>query len=560
MAEADDLFLGRYVLKHGLVDRDNLLEAILEIAAERAGRGARPFARPLGVVLVTRGHLSDGALVRILSERVPSEGELTASQVNDMDFGSLFVFAGYATREQVLECLVQQRAKKVPGRPSRRLGELMVERGFATPTQVQRLLSYHRKEIFRCDACDAQFNVQNAKPGKAYTCPHCAGPLRAAVLRSNVKTDTALFKSPTERHRVASPVPVAPPPKPPPAPEERAEIDRATALYLTQKNLVRRDALRHAQALQADIARYGIDLPLVDLLQRTGALSWQGAQMVRSIDFAAMVAGPGWLQQAVPGYKVVRKIATGGFATVFAARPVFGGASVALKVLHKHRSAEPLSVARFRNEAALLQQFHHDNIVKCHETGEHLGVHYMALEFVEGESLLEIIRQRGALSVREALDVTRSVAEALRHMQVEGYLHRDVKPDNILVGDGVVKLCDLGLAAPIEERAAVSTAVGTATYVSPEQARGEVDLKAGTDIYALGLVAYFMISGREAFDGIDEQTVMNDRFSEGVKTPDIASLRAPEAVRRLVARMLHPDRARRYTSYGELLGAFPTTP
>ncbi len=549
MAEADDLFLGRYVLAHKLVAREALLEALFEIAAERGGKGARPYARPLGVILATRGLLTDGQLVSILSERIPEAGELTASQLNDMDFGSLVRFAGIASRAQVQECLLRQRQAKRPGRPSRRLGEILIERGLATAAQVQRLLAYHRKEIYRCTACDSQFNVKRAIPGKAYSCPKCDAPLKPAVLRP-VQTDSLLSPAPppvrpqTEK---AAPRPA------PPSPESGAEFDRAVALYVVQKSLVTRPALRQTQQLQAEVARYGLDLPLIDLLERTSLLSWQQAKQLRTVDFKAMTRAPGWLQQAVPGYRVVRRIAGGGFATVFAAEPVFGGPTVALKILHRDRMAEQVNVERFQHEAALLQQFNHPNIVRCFDAGEHEGVHYMALEYVDGESLYELVRQRGTISPRDTIAVLTRCSEALRYMHVEGWLHRDIKPDNVLIGRGAIKLCDLGLAGAIEEVEHASMAVGTCTYISPEQARGEGDLKCGTDIYSLGLVAYFMLTGHEAFTGPDAGLVLSERFQGGVKMPDIAAMQAPARLKALVARMLDPDRLQRFATYNELL-------
>lgn len=551
MAEQDDLYVGRKALEEGLVRPEQLLECLYDLADERRSRRT---PRPLGVLLLQRGFLRQPDLNRILAGRLPAS-ESTVLSFEDLELGKLVVALGYATREQVQEALKIQQA---PG-PPRRLGEILVERQVLTPAQVQRLLAYHDKAIYACAACGTRFNVLGAKPDASYACKKCGGTLEPAGPDATAVANTAFgLKAITS----------APPPRPPaatPAPPaqgtpEARELDRATAVYIRQKVKIRREALREAEEFQEEAERYGLHVPILELLQKKQALTWQQAEQIRRMDFRKILSSEAWKKQAVPGYVVTGKLAAGGFATVFTAEPVFGGAKVVLKLMHASKAKDAVAVKRFRQEAALLAKLGHPHIVKAFDFGEFKGIQYMTLELVEGQSLDRRVQEKGPLSPPEAIAVARQVAQALHYLQQEGFIHRDMKPENILVdGAGVAKVCDFGFAAEIREKAVGQSEVtlGTVGYVSPEQARGELNLKVGTDIYSLGLTLYFTLTGKEPFKGMSSDTIMAERFGGGaVATPDFGALESlPAPLVALVKRMLHPDRAQRYRTYAELLAA-----
>jgi hypothetical protein len=553
MAEQDDVYIGRTLLQSGRISRDDLLEALFDMANER--RQTKGTARPLGVLLAARGRISRKEVNDLLAGRVGSTDESRLQQSTDLALGEILVASGAATPDQVQECLLAQERNGT----GRRLGELLIDRGYCTSAQIQRALQYHDKTIYVCRKCRAQFNLVGAVPGHVYCCEECGAGLDVATGGSVAATDTGKRPAPAGTSAPAD-RPAAPPPPPVPSlpPDAQAHVDRAIYLYLKLKMAVRRETLKEAERFQIELSRYDLWVPIADILSRFGGLTWLQAEQIRKTDFRTIVESQAWKHQEVPGYKIVGRIASGGFATIFAAEPIFGGQRVALKVLHADRARTPAYVARFRHEAALLSRLHHPGIVRVFDFSEHGELYCLTMELVEGDSLDRIVCEGKGMNVLRALDVTRQVADALRYMQVEGYIHRDVKPENILVApDGKAKLCDLGFATEIRPGAGgrSATTVGTEAFMSPEQARGETDLKVGTDIYALGQTLFFMLTAHARTGGRSSAELLTERLAGAMGEPDFSLMRAPEPVVALTRRMLHPDREQRYPAYLDLLKA-----
>ncbi len=522
MSEQENLYVGRAALQQGLVTPEQLFECLIDTVEERRIHDGHMAPRPLGQVLAGRGYLKQEDLRRILALRDKSSEEAV-----DLDIGRLVVARGFVPRERLEEARVLQRATR-----GRRLGEILMERVFLTASQLQEALASLHKTNYHCPSCGAVFHVPYAQPWGKYSCRDCGGLLESS--------------GPDATHK--------------PLPEVRVpETDRALAVYVRQKNMVRREILREAEQIQKEAAAYGIEASLLDIMTRRKLLTWNQAERLRTVDLSKTVASEEWRRQVVPGYKILTKIATGGFAAIFAAEPFFGGDWVALKVLLPERQREPAAIEHFRREARLMMLMDHPRIVRAYDYGEHEGIHCITMEFVEGRALDQAVEDAGGLSPAAAVRVARQVAEALLYMQREGYIHRDVKPENILLDKkGDAKVCDLGFAAEFRTRPTMRTrdeALGTAAYVSPEQARGEVDLKVGTDIYSLGLTLYFMLTAHVPFEGEDSQVVMAERFSDGVAAPDFSRLKASEPLQAVIRKMLHPERSKRFTTYPDLLEA-----
>jgi len=549
MAELDDVTVGRQLLEHGRITREDLLSCLFEIALERR---AGQIASPLGVVVVKRGLVRRLEIGMILSERVHApEGSRTPSQTSDLAFGELLVAAGAATTGQVNECLKAQRDSKLPGRPSRRLGELLVERGYSTSVQIRRTLAYQGKKIYFCRKCGTQFNVLGAQAGRNYRCTGCGGDLTfadhgpVAVCESSIGlATTAALREP-----VREPVPVAATALPVLPPDAQVHIDRAVKLYLRQKAHVKRSILNDAERFQFELARYGLWVSFLEVVRRFGGITWQQSEEMRRTNFDALVKSDTWKSQTVPGYRIRAKIAAGGFGTIFAAEPIFGGRPVALKVMHADRAADPQHTAFFKREAGLMMKFQHPHIVRGFDYVEDGGLRYIVMELVEGDSLdRRVLESGGGLPVRQALALGRQIADALRFMHQEGFVHRDVKPANVIVTpDGAAKLCDLGLSVEMRPEAigVASETAGTLAFMSPEQLRGEKDLRAGADVYSLGASLYFMISGRRPFTEHTSDDMPAVRMTNPNAMPDLAHVAMPGPVFRLLEHMLQPQRAKR---------------
>ena len=528
----DDFFLGRTVLEKTLVSREALLECLFQMAQER--KGGSP--RPLGVLLVSRGLLTQEELNGILASRVTAAG--VAGALPEAEVGKLLVAAGLISRENVEECVRLQEDLRKAGKQAPPLGELVVHRGYVTEGQVTRVLAYQKKILFQCSGCGVRVNAAPPPPGNRYRCKKCNGLLSPADAPPPPASSGVLSLREAERGE-----------------DTQIEIDRAAAAYLKQKAVVRRDQLREAQRLQMEFARYGLVAPLLELLRRTGAISLQQQQQIESMDFGKLVREPDWKMQAVPGYRLLARVASGGFASIWTAEALFGGGRVAVKMLHPERSKDPRAVARFEWEAMLLRRFNCPHIVRGLDHGFERGNHFLVMEYVDGRSLGQALSESGAFSVREALRLTRQVAEALRYLHGEGYLHRDVKPDNVLLDhSGNVKVCDLGFTVPVPKVATGKAAavVGTAGYMSPETMSGKSEVGVGGDIYSLGIHLYALLTGHEPYAGASSEEVVTDQIESGMPVPNLMIVQAPPPVVQFLKRMMHPDPARRFTSMSEV--------
>lgn len=207
---------------------------------------------------------------------------------------------------------------------------------------------------------------------------------------------------------------------------------------------------------------------------------------------------------AIPGYKVLRKINEGGMATVYLAIQLSVGREVALKIMSPELSADPKYSNLFYKEANIVGTLSHPNIVSIFDVGKHDGKNYIAMDFLPGASFKE--RIGNGLSISEVLRLTKEISSALDHMHDRGYVHLDLKPDNILFRkDGAAVLLDFGIAMTIAAAQKTNTSgsvAGTPQYMSPEQAQGK-PLDGRSDIYSLGIMFYEMLSGQPPYSGAD---------------------------------------------------------
>jgi serine/threonine-protein kinase len=210
----------------------------------------------------------------------------------------------------------------------------------------------------------------------------------------------------------------------------------------------------------------------------------------------AMVAGR---------YRIESRLGSGGMSTVHLAFDERLERYVAVKLLAEHLASDPAFVSRFQREALAAARLIHPNIVQVFDSGldEHRDQHYIVMEYIDGQSCAEILRDRGWLTIEETLPIVLGACAGLDYAHRKGVVHRDVKPGNLLLGvDRAVKLADFGIAKATEQSSItqIGSVLGTAAYLAPEQGRGE---EAGppADIYALGVVTYQLLSGRLPFEG-----------------------------------------------------------
>ena len=237
-------------------------------------------------------------------------------------------------------------------------------------------------------------------------------------------------------------------------------------------------------------------------------------------------------------YRVLRRLADGGMATVYLAVDERLDREVALKVMRQHLTHDESFVTRFRREARSSASLSHPNVVAVFDQGEDDGCIFLAMEYVPGQTLRDVMREEGLLSPRAALDVLEPVLLALSEAHAKGLIHRDVKPENVMINDnGTVKVADFGLARAVTSQTVTSTQgvlLGTVAYLSPEQVeRGIADAR--SDVYAAGLMLFEMLTGTKAFTGDTAIHVAYQHVHGGVPEPSSRVAGLPPALDDLVA-------------------------
>jgi serine/threonine-protein kinase len=275
-----------------------------------------------------------------------------------------------------------------------------------------------------------------------------------------------------------------------------------------------RERVREGLVLQERMKRVGVPpRRLGDILLAKGYLT-DTQQIKVSKEQSTILAFP-----AIPGYQILSLIGKGAFGFVWKGLQTSMDRIVAIKGLSPERSRHPKSRERFLVEARAVARLNHPHIVQGIDVLQAGGTYFLIMEFIDGPSVGTLIRRHAAFPERKALRIVTQVTSALHHAHSHGIIHRDIKPENImLTRDGVAKLCDLGVAKVPDVEAGSGAPkpaiLGTADYISPEQARGESSVDTRSDIYSLGATLFHMITGRVPFPGESAAAVVSMHLSE----------------------------------------------
>lgn len=252
-------------------------------------------------------------------------------------------------------------------------------------------------------------------------------------------------------------------------------------------------------------------------------------------------------------YEILGKIGAGGMSDVYKAKDLTLGRFVAIKVLKPEFSEDLTFVTKFRTEAQSAAGLEHPNIVNIYDVGSERGMHYIVMEYVEGITLKTYIEKKGQLSFKEAVSIAIQVGRGIETAHVKGIIHRDIKPQNIIIStEGKVKVTDFGIARAASSNTISSDVMGSVHYSSPEQARnGFVDGK--SDIYSLGVVMYEMVTGRVPFDGDTTVAVAIQHLQEEMVAPSAYAPNLPISMEKIILKCTQKNPDRRYESMTAVL-------
>jgi serine/threonine protein kinase/tetratricopeptide (TPR) repeat protein len=267
-------------------------------------------------------------------------------------------------------------------------------------------------------------------------------------------------------------------------------------------------------------------------------------------------------------YEIIEELGTGGMGRVYRVHDTKLNEEVALKFIKPEIAAEKRVVERFRNELKTARKITHPNVCRMHDLGEEGKVLYITMEYVKGEDLKSVIHRMGVLTVGKAVSIARQIAEGLTGAHKLGIVHRDLKPGNIMIDkEGQAKIMDFGIARSLAGggTTAEGAIIGTPEYMSPEQVEGkEADQR--SDIYALGIILFEMVTGRVPFEGQTPFSIANKQKSEPPPNPGKLNPQIPVELDRIILRSLEKAKEKRYQTTGELLadlatveGALPTS-
>ncbi len=309
------------------------------------------------------------------------------------------------------------------------------------------------------------------------------------------------------------------------------------------------DALKAALDEQSEMRMAGNDEQIGAILIRHGKMTEQQAMDTLKVQ------GEQGSPETIGGFEILEQVGRGGMGVVYRANQVSLDRIVAVKILYPRLAVNRKFVESFLTEAHSVAQLSHPNIITGIDAGEQDSFIYLAMEFVDGLTLRQMLKKQGKLSEAQTIDVAIQAASALEYARKQQFIHRDIKPDNIMIDkSGIAKVCDLGLAKRGEQDilAKEGEVLGTPHYLSPEQALGRSDLDTRTDIYSLGATIYHALTGTTPYSGASAQEIMQKHVRGELKPPREIAAEISEGMEAIILKMMAKERDLRYATPADL--------
>ncbi|MBI2919850.1 MAG: serine/threonine protein kinase [Planctomycetes bacterium] len=413
--------------------------------------------------------------------------------MNDSSFGSLAVSRGYCTLKQLNECLAVQHSLRQQGKPALKIATILIRKGHMSVEQAREVIDLQRSDGAVRDPEEGLEEIALAE--------------KQDLSFGAVAMDLGL-----------------------------ATADQVNECLSDQKDR-RADRQPHRR--------------IAAVMVEKRFLTPDQAKMVLKVQQKKR----GY--ELIPGYRILGLVGRGAMGTVYKALQVRMEREVAIKILSPKYAQKPEFVERFFREARAAARVNHTNIIQGIDVGQHNGLYYFVMELVEGETVGCALGRGEVFETALAVSIVRQTAAALEAAWMAGLLHRDVKPDNILVTpQNVAKLCDLGLAKAIAgdpDETDPDFAIGTPDYISPEQAMGAEEIDIRSDLYSLGATFYHMVTGQLPFNGIDPMSVMHKHAAEPLVAPRLRRPSLSLAANLVILRLMEKNPAARYQNPGQLI-------
>ncbi|MCI0341587.1 MAG: protein kinase [Planctomycetales bacterium] len=487
-----DRYLAEVVTRLKLLDADRVAEAV---AVQRTAEMAKLPMR-LDEILLRRGFLAEEDVRTAL--QVQAHGEVIHEEIL---YGKIAIESGFTDFASVKRAIATQ--KSVDFQVA--LGPLLVAGGQLSRRQHREILvalaEAHRGELEREGAAEA-----GAEKG---------GTTQFLKVMARGRKTAAYFGNLAVRYGFVTP-----------------------------------EQLESALEVQRLNRRKGVDKYLGVILQEEGFLSERQVEIICQSLQGEIVKNP------IEGYKIEAELGRGAMGLVYAARQMNLDRIVALKVLDPRLAMDDTFIERFQTEARAAAQLNHPNIVQAFDVGRSRGYYYFAMEYVEGQTVKQILEEKGAVPPLQALDISIQVLRALAHAEAHGLVHRDVKPANVmLTPEGIAKLCDLGLARRIGAGDEAEKIVGSPYTIAPEQIERRPDIDSRADVYALGATLYHMLVGKPPFEGKTAEEIFVKHLTQRPPDPSEANAQVPKKFAPILKKMMEKDRDERYPSAAETLQA-----